>query len=350
LLRAAYYRDAGRVFASRPLLGGGGGAWIYLYGQYQSYEYYSTTTHNYLLQLAAESGIPGVLGWLSLAALLLWQIYRFAVSGKKNRAAAGGGDLFQPACLAAASGLFVHSLMDFDFSYFSVTLLFWGLLSMLPWDVFPLFKPAAEPTRPRRRPLKYSILVRAAALAALLAGGWIPVSIALGNYQAIQYSKTGSEGDLALAERHIEAAQFYDRFNPKIKLGLAHLLIAYPNQSRRREADALADRALRLGWYDQDFLYDALEYYGSLGNSDAVLKIIRQIPLLRPLASEGWQTKVSVLGELAKNRAESGKPEEARELIDEALAVPQEAERICEGRVGKVQLTQETLRMLEEFR
>jgi tetratricopeptide (TPR) repeat protein len=230
--------------------------------------------------------------------------------------------------------------MDFDFSYFSATLLFWGLLAMLSWDAFPLLKPPSP---------KRSGILRVLALAALLAGGWIPVGVALGNNQAIQYSKAGLEEKFTQAERHIEAAQLYDRFNPKMKLSLAHLLISYPNQSRLQEANVLADRALALGWYDQDFLYDIMEYYKITGDLDTVLKIVRQIPLLRPLASEGWETKVSVLGELAESISESGKPEEARKLIDEALAVPREAERLCEGRLGQVRLTPETLRMLAEY-
>jgi hypothetical protein len=56
------------------------------------------------------------------------------------------------------------------------------------------------------------------------------------------------------------------------------------------------------------------------------------------------------LGELAESYAESGRTAEARELIDEALAVPSEAERVCEGRLGKVQLTAETLRILERYK
>jgi tetratricopeptide (TPR) repeat protein len=332
LLRASYYRDGARMFADRPVLGGGGGAWTYLYGQYQSYEYYSTTAHNFLLQLAVESGIPGVLGWLGLAALLVWRIFCRE---------AGDGGLLTPACIAAAAGLFVHSCMDFDFSYISVLLLFWGLLGMLSWESFPLFKPA--------RPPKYPRLFRVSALIVLLAGGWIPAGVALGNHYGVQYTQAGLEEQYALAERYIEAAQFYDRFSPKAKLSLAYLLISYPDQSRRQEAGALADRALQLGWYDQDFLYEALKYYGAVGDSDAALKVLRQIPLLRPLASDGWQTKVSVLGEIAESHAESGRPEEARELINEALAVPREAERVCEGRLGKVQLTPETLRMLETY-
>jgi tetratricopeptide (TPR) repeat protein len=333
LLRASYYRDGARMFAGRPALGGGGGAWAYLYGQYQSYEYYSTTAHNFLLQLAVESGVPGVLSWLGLAVLLFWRI--FCCKTKD-------GSLLEPACTAAAAGLFVHSCIDFDFSYISVLLLFWGLLGMLSWESFPLFKPA--------RPPKYPRLFRVSALAVLLTGGWIPVCAALGNYYGVRYTQAGLEEEYALAERHIEAAQFYDRFSPKAKLSLAYLLISYPNQSRRQEADALADRALQLGWYDQDFLYEALKYYGAVGDSDMVLKVLRQIPLLRPLASEGWQTKVSVLGELAESYAESGRTEEARALTDEALAVPLEAERACEGRLGEVRLTPETLRMLETYK
>jgi hypothetical protein len=48
--RAIFYKDGFKIFKDSWFLGAGGGAWNYLYRQYQSYNYASSQAHNYPLQ------------------------------------------------------------------------------------------------------------------------------------------------------------------------------------------------------------------------------------------------------------------------------------------------------------
>jgi tetratricopeptide (TPR) repeat protein len=339
LLRASYYKDGLRMFLERPIWGGGGGAWEYLYGQYQSYEYYTVNAHNYPLQLAVEAGFLGIIGWLGLAALLAWQFWRRFTGRAAGEAEK---DLLRPACMAAAFGLFAHGCMDFDFSYISVLMLFWGLLSLLSWD------PAPAPFA--RIPKCPGMITSMLMLLLILAGTWTPFSLLMGKFYAVQYSKAGLEEDYGASAQYMDRAIGYDGFNPFYKLDLANLLILATDRNRAQEADALADEGLRLGWHNQDFLYEALEYYGKAGRHDMLLKVLRQIPLLRPLASDGWQTKALVLGQMAERFGEVGRMDEALALLEEAMAIPQEAERVCEGRPGRTKISDETLRLIERYR
>jgi tetratricopeptide (TPR) repeat protein len=244
--------------------------------------------------------------------------------------------------MAAAFGLFAHGCMDFDFSYISVLMLFFGLLSLLPWD------PAPAPFA--RIPKCPGIIASMVMLLLILAGTWMPFSLFMGKFYALQYSKAGLEEDYAASAQYMDRAMGYDVFNPYYKLDLAHILILATDRNRAREANALADEGLELGWHNQDFLYDALEYYGKAGRQDMVLKVLRQIPLLRPLASDGWQTKALALGQLAESHGKAGRREEALALLEEAMAIPQEAERVCQGRLGRAKISQETLRLIERYR
>ena len=53
------------------VLGAGGGAWNYLYRQYQSYNYSSSQAHNYPLQLGIETGAIGIITLICLVVALV---------------------------------------------------------------------------------------------------------------------------------------------------------------------------------------------------------------------------------------------------------------------------------------
>jgi O-antigen ligase len=111
LERLMMYRNSLGIFADRPLLGGGGGAWEALYTQYQGSPYISRQTHDYFLEYLDETGLVGL---LFMAALLVLAIYFYV----KNVFIQKKGELDQTLLFyLVAVSILTHSLLDFEMSY-----------------------------------------------------------------------------------------------------------------------------------------------------------------------------------------------------------------------------------------
>lgn len=140
LSRIIFYKDGVEIFINRWLLGGGGGAWEYLYRKYQSYNYMSTQAHNYPLQLGIETGILGLLALVLLLVVLLNCYVEYykkhntkdlnVINDKRFEKDKTNAFLFASIITAIVS-LFSHSIIDFDFSEASILLLFWQLIAVL---------------------------------------------------------------------------------------------------------------------------------------------------------------------------------------------------------------------------
>lgn len=121
--RTDFYRDGLKVLKKYWLFGAGGGAWNALYRAYQSYDYSSTEAHNLLLQVWIETGIIGI---ASLVSVILAALKRYYDSKKKNLNTTASVLL-----LAIAIYAISHSMIDFDFSYFSIPIIVFSILGSL---------------------------------------------------------------------------------------------------------------------------------------------------------------------------------------------------------------------------
>lgn len=121
--RTDFYRDGFRAIKDYWLLGGGGGAWNSIYRSYQSYAYSSTEAHNMLLQVWLETGILGILGYLFV---LIAAIKTYIDCRKSNYSILSVVILLSTIIYALA-----HSMIDFNFSYFSIPLIVFTLLGAL---------------------------------------------------------------------------------------------------------------------------------------------------------------------------------------------------------------------------
>jgi len=110
--RSDYYSDSMEVIKDYPVFGAGGGAWTKLYQVYQGYAYTSRQAHNFFLQYTLESGIVGIIIFLSLLFYLLITFVRYFF--KQTR------EIFQYERLifvVILCSILIHSTMDFDMTY-----------------------------------------------------------------------------------------------------------------------------------------------------------------------------------------------------------------------------------------
>jgi O-antigen ligase len=120
--RTDFYRDGLRVLKDTWLLGAGGGAWNTLYRAYQSYDYGSSEAHNLLLQVWIETGLIGLLAYI---AMLVGVVKTYIDSRKK---ATNSIVVLLGAVIFYVIG---HSMVDFDFSYFSIPFVTFIILGAL---------------------------------------------------------------------------------------------------------------------------------------------------------------------------------------------------------------------------
>ena len=105
--RFAFFEDGLKLFARRPVIGLGLGAYGNAINSVQSFYYYTYYTHNHVIQAMAETGIIGLalfLGLLAVSAACIWR-------GRKRPLA--------PALGAALVFISCHSCLDGVFSYFA---------------------------------------------------------------------------------------------------------------------------------------------------------------------------------------------------------------------------------------
>ncbi|MBO8138744.1 MAG: O-antigen ligase family protein [Desulfotomaculum sp.] len=138
--RLVFYEDAAKIFKDNLILGAGGGAWRSLFEKYQSYSYYSTEAHIYYLQLAAETGIVGIIALLAII------ISFVTVSGYlywKNR----NKNSIYPilAVVAAFLVLMGHSALDFNMSFSVYAAAIWILLAVVFYELKIILSDSKQP-------------------------------------------------------------------------------------------------------------------------------------------------------------------------------------------------------------
>ncbi|TCO78818.1 O-antigen ligase family protein [Marinisporobacter balticus] len=123
--RFSFYKDAFKIIKDYPILGAGGGAWATIYFTYQSYMYWSTQAHNYIMQLWIEIGTLGFLIYITFIGTLLFNVYK-AIRKSKNVKT----KMMQTSICVGWLTLLIHSMMDFDLSLGAMSILLWALLGL----------------------------------------------------------------------------------------------------------------------------------------------------------------------------------------------------------------------------
>lgn len=125
LERATFYKDGLKLAADYPLFGAGGGAWTALFEQYQNNPYVSRQAHSYVIQTLVETGWVGLIVHLLFIGTAFCFYTRCYISYPEKR---GSHFIF----FIFAIAILIHSLIDFDMSYLSIsTIVFFCLGGML---------------------------------------------------------------------------------------------------------------------------------------------------------------------------------------------------------------------------
>ena len=120
--RLNFLEDAVTMSKSSPVIGLGGEAWGAVYRQYQQTPYLSNKAHNGFAEWLIDTGWLGLLLFIAVFGYFLVNIFRSILREKDNP--------IYIAVLLSILTIFVHSFIDFNFSYGTVWLLVFWLLIM----------------------------------------------------------------------------------------------------------------------------------------------------------------------------------------------------------------------------
>lgn len=380
ILRIIYYKDGVKIFKDRWLLGAGGGAWNYLYRQYQSYNYSSSQAHNYPLQLCIETGILGIIVLLSL--VIIFNVY-YIKYYKKVKAQNYTAFVF-----TAIIGLLLHSVVDFDFAESSMLLFFWTLIALINRELIDsleieelrllnIYTKTNKYTAALKENHRFSIIIGIVISAIIL---YFSSTLLIASYYAKQSFECFQNGDIETAINFMEKAINLDRNNegyvigynpiasrPDIKAGLIDILFVkneiYKKAQNNGESIPETDLNIFQRQFSKALLFlnniekkaennlnltsNLASFYLKTGDVDKGMDYINSALRYFPFEPSLWHAKVDVYYQLMRDYFNSGDYEKAKEYLKKGLDVIEEAKEINKRNMEPFVFKEDTVKLLE---
>lgn len=397
--RMVFYKDGFRMVKDRWLLGGGGGAWTYLYRQYQSYNYQSSQAHNYPLQLMIETGVIGLLLLLFFVATVIFTYIRYyrkvkcynqethevlkeEMQTKKN---------LTPAVITSAATLLMHSAIDFDFSETAVFLLFWELIAIYNRNIRDfltiketwIMREYDSIIRQKKKPkiLKNRFITTVIVLITIISL-YLTSSFSLAKNFAHQSFMALQTEDLEKSINYMEKAIVLDKFNEEyvigykpianrsnLMYGLADLLFIKNNIMFRQEQSKQEITQKELQLYQQQisklnenikrvqkradnnlFLtINLASYYFKLGNPEEGMAYLNKAISLFPYEPALWYSKVNVYYQYISQYLKTNDHEDVQNYINLSMSVIDDAIQTNKENMNPFLFNKETVNLYEKI-
>lgn len=120
--RMIFFNDAMKISKESPLVGTGGESWAVINKKYQELPYISNKVHNGFLEMLIDTGIIGLILFFIIIGYYYYLVFREYLIKEENT--------LQIAVLISILSIFLHSFLDFNFSYSTVWLLIFWLFAM----------------------------------------------------------------------------------------------------------------------------------------------------------------------------------------------------------------------------
>jgi hypothetical protein len=291
-----YYGDAINIIKDYPFIGTGGGGWRVFYEKYQSESYTSRELHNQFLQICVDTGILGLISYLSLIFFGFLSLKKSITSVLNNK------DRIVLAGIASVLAvLLLHSCIDFTMSLPSIAIIFWVLLGIIIY----------YDRKRDSRIFEIQFKIKSLFILFVFAINFITLtSLYLSTIFAQKARFCLEAGELYEAEKYSQVALFLFPFNEVFALEAAGIkLVKFKTSEDNRmkgEIVNLIDKSLKLGLYDLNRLIHAADIYISVGEFEKVRQtasfIIDNHPLKPRTYQETSRLLLKVAQEYEKNK------------------------------------------------
>ena len=377
--RIIFYKDGIRIFFDNWFLGAGGGAWSYLYRQYQSYNYNSNQAHNYPLQVGIETGIIGL---INLAYLVIIIIVLFTKYYKKR-----SNDQIFVFVFTAIAALLMHSVIDFDFSESSMIMLFWSLIALFNRELIEIL--SLEDFKLLRIKInnKFTIANRKVKVYIGIAISIITLYFSSIFFVASTYAWKSfvslQDNNIDTAINMMEKAIKFDRFNekyvlgynpianrPDIKVGLINILFIkndiyeraqkrgeqipdldlYQFQKQLSNVDLYIRKIEKKAKNNLFLTTDLANYYFNTGEIDKGLEFLDLAISYYPFEPSLWHVKIDVYYQLMATYFNNKDYEKAEDYLGKGLNVINEAKNINEKNLNPFLFNAESVELLQKMK
>jgi len=308
--RVIFYKDAIKLFLSSPLIGYGGGAWEAMYKTARSLPYYTTQVHNNILEIALESGLLGLLPFLGVSLLLIFK----SLFAKKNRVLHLYG--------IVALGLFIHGIMDFDFSYKAIGIIYWSMLGAISGSI-----KLNELKKGAFKPIKLLIISFLIITAVFILCN---CSLILSIYYNDKIVDAQKQGDLDLMLKYAEKAARLNPFAERTHMNIAN--IYFEKYIRSVDVEFMdkalehVDYAIKYDRYQSDWYSTKANLLAFVGDVKAAEYYQKAISINKYDGSE-YADAANIELLLAQNLLDKGNVVDAKRHLLQALEIEKMAER-----------------------
>ncbi len=324
--RLTFYRDAFKIIKDNPILGIGGAGWASIFMSYQSYGYYSTQVHSWLMQVWLEGGT------LALGALLM-AVGSFAAMYFRLRKLLAPADGLLLTGAAVGSGtIFLHSLIDFNLSLAGLTLFLTALIALARSFEVESELRAAKTSRGSVAappgPGAFEVGLLAVIILATLANtslllGFRHGQTGLGHIKVRRYVEARREFLKATIYDPLQASYWLDLGNSTMTAGLNER-----NTSLMREGWSSVQKGLSLEPWDPKLRRAAATGALSIGMIEEGLTEMEMALKRNPHTAARYEEMAQALYLGGDAYLKRNQKEMARKKFEQALAVPQKMKEV----------------------
>lgn len=310
--RVAFFRDGYTIIKDNPLFGLGGGAWQAAYLKYRSYEYWTTQTHSYPIQVWMEIGTIGLMLVLGFALFYIIGAVKAFLSTDT------GSDRLQLAATAFfALCILAHSMLDFDLSLGAVSIMFWTSLAVTSVHF--------EGSKIQGNRLDACIKpVLAAALIVLL--GVTAAMAAASNYNR-RTAEAAATGQYQEAQTNARMAVRLDPLNSVHRRNLVSVAdaLAYTDAAQGYAlVNEQLEAAIRHDPYNYELYSLMARHQNRYGNLDGALQFLDKAIMYNPVSPEGYLQKMNLLYNAAENCHRQEDRAGAASMLEQLIGVKEE--------------------------
>lgn len=328
ITRADFARWGFAIVKDYPVFGTGAGGWNALYNQYQDYLFWTTEVHNHFMQVWVEAGTLGLLAFLSIWGLMLYQLVMIYRQRKEKDDSNNWILIWGTATAALALG--AHAAIDFDLSLAAMSLLLWTLFALINsgFIIEGLNKihkqiPAINITI--AVVLSFTMLITGTSYSMAhnhAKNGAITISSIEETdsfeklQKAINYYERATASDSGNAEYHADLSYTY-------ALSYSSLAKAEHPQAREFYHRALRamEKAEKLKPYDTKVRNSLLNNSMMLGDIEGMLRHAKGAVEKNPNDINAYETQAKVLWSVIEHYREINENEKAKEHLDELLKI-----------------------------
>jgi tetratricopeptide (TPR) repeat protein len=308
--RLNFYQDALKMSKDSPIIGFGGEGWSAVYKNYQSEPYISNKIHNGFLEWMVDLGWIGFTIFLAVFVYLLFMLVRSYWVEKDSSV--------KIAVILSLLIIFMHSTLDFNFSYGTVWLLAFWLFAIGLGTIQVVDKPKKMQNRWGLVYPKIAISVCALLLVVSLIQSY---NFLNANKMYEQAKKAQS---YAKKELFLEKAVAMDESNTKYSIELSKVYMSKLNarndSTTRNKLQLLLTDMAEAEPRNSTVLYHVARVYEKLGQNEEAIQYYDAALDVDHFNYQLYQESIALKVKLAMKNKENNQQTEMNELLKSAFA------------------------------